>query len=261
METLSRSRLFRRLIKLALLIALLAPAAPGHAGILSWSGDIEILHAPPTTLLTTSPASVTRNALEDSNNVRVFLEREKFQLPSDITVDITDPGLYARKRDLPVPRPILQPSDMLYSSYLLHADHRGRNLITYEGSITFEYPIYGVMLLRSTLDLLEDGTDDPLGATGTLYPTGQARGLELRRNKEWVELIDSDTDGDSLPETLRFRFETNGGIDQIRVLIDPPFSPEILDINPLSIPEPASMVLVVSGLAALGVRAWRRPQG
>ena len=39
------------------------------------------------------------------------------------------------------------------------------------------------------------GSSDPalgIGADGTLYPTHQGRGLELRKNKEWVELSNPD---------------------------------------------------------------------
>src|SRR5262245_31078488 len=132
----------------ALAASLLLTATPGHATI-SASGNIEIQAAPP---------SVERNALQapGPNEPRViirgFVEQEDLVLPSAITVDFTDPGLYKNFTNLPATKPTIAAGTKV-NSFFLHSDQAaGSRGVRFRSAVTFDSDVLGAIVMRQTFD-------------------------------------------------------------------------------------------------------------
>jgi hypothetical protein len=217
----------RRVILLAAVIAIMW-VVPAHSGIVNYFNDI---------VLVSPPASVQTGDYQNNNRIRLFIEQAPIRLPSRVRVDITTPGLYDDESELDTDSFIRKTT--LVSSYLLHADpvNPGQDGRVYQGRVTFDFPILGVIVRRAHLR----NTDDILGALGTLYPDpdpdiAPGTGLELDPNQDWVELIDQ--------YTLRVHYRVHGQIDEVRVLE--------------AVPEPVTALLLGAGLIALGAALRRR---
>jgi hypothetical protein len=187
----------------------LLPVGDARAEILPFG---QIIFVPPL-------PSVETGAAPNATSIRGFVERENFTLPVDLEVDFMEPGLYDSEDSLPSVRPIIRAGTVV-NSIFLHADSLASNRpgvkgTVYTSSVVFDTDILGVIIRRSTFDLLGNGTDAPIGAEGTVYPFGASsfRGIEFGDNKENVFLIDK--------RTLQVRFNTVEAIDQVRVITAP----------------------------------------
>ena len=182
-------------------------ALSAYAVITATTGDVTEIAAPLSTDL---------GATESETDIFVFQEQVAgFQLPSDIDVNISQPGTYIWPGGAggnPALTPATLGANMRVDGvYLLHFDRQlvsGFKILT--GSVSFECPVVGVAVLTSELD-----ASDILGAPGTIYPTGTqpARGLE---REEFVTLSN-----DRMTLTVGLEIEDSGGdntLDQVRVV-------------------------------------------
>ncbi len=191
-----------------------------EAGIVSTSGDVEIINPPP---------SVLEAALEDPSLTRVFQEQTSHELAADLTVNMNAPGTFTAPADLPV-LTLTIPAGTVVDSYLFHFDYEVNNTVRESvGSVTFDRPILGVIGRLS--DLV--ASDAELGAPGTSYSTLATSGI-------W-DSQDSVTLSSDL-RTLSFDLTMGGKVDDLRVVTQ-------------AVPEPSSLAL--STLALAGCLAFQ----
>lgn len=203
------------------LVALLVFAAiPASAAILGVSGAVSIIPA---------PADARLGMLESNTVAPLFTEVTGLKLPSNLTVDFNAPGTYNSN---PVSLPFISAGTVVDSYYLI-TDPVGsdvNNVRDFSGTITFSTDVLGVIVLDPEF-ASSNGT---LGHPGTLYsPAGIA--LELGA-PDMFTLSGS-------RRTISFSFSSNTAADNMRIVT-------------AAVPEPASAVLVVAGLA--GVLLIRR---
>ena len=122
------------------------------------------------------PTSVKAGVTESDIQIIVFEEEQYYDLSLDLAVDIVSAGTYTG------PDAILTPgiisAGTRINSYMIHFDPDQQDRVPFSGSVTFEEPILGLIVLNEesyeTLNL-----SDYLGAFGTLYPTRFERRTEL----------------------------------------------------------------------------------
>jgi uncharacterized repeat protein (TIGR01451 family) len=121
--------------------------------------------------LTTPPASVKLNALENATKVYAFDEAQGKTLTAAVSVDAVNPGTYTT---FPAGTAKVAVGTVV-DSHLIHSDIPSRNYTARrQGTVTFGSEIVGVVASTAKL-----AASDSLGATGTLYAgTTQWRGLE-----------------------------------------------------------------------------------
>lgn len=178
----------------ALCFCLALAASRLHAGMIAFVGDA-VNGNPP-------PASVEEGQLESDLTITVFAERKLLPLASDLTVDIIADGTYGTPLS-----PGVIPQGTIVNSYLVHADTvaNGNPTVLLRGGVRFNEEILGLIITDSALDV----SDDKLGYSGTIYPTGlNFRGLNTAV-ADTVELNGSD---------VRFVLPVNGVTDQIRIV-------------------------------------------
>ncbi len=156
------------------------------------------------------PQSARFNDLEHNSLVHMFQEREAFELPRDITVDIGSPGTYGNRgnaMDFRATSTTIAAGTPV-NSYFLHYDSVKRQRATTSGSVTFPEEIIGIICLDDTLD----ESDSVLGVCR--YSTGQrSRGFE---RVEHVQL----TDDRHTYKILHYHITFPG--EDVRILTTPP---------------------------------------
>lgn len=154
---------------------------------------------------------------EDSDHILVFLERTHIVLKSDVEVNVTEPGKFARvrRRDK---KPIS--AGVTVRSYLLQLDPLGaftrdeRDSARVIGQITFDRPILGLIGKSSLLTGTDELFGHPLGSYGDTR-----RGIEPSRPED---LPDSGRDFVTLSRdrrTLSLDLSASSAVDQIRVIV------------------------------------------
>lgn len=154
---------------------------------------------------------------EDSDHILVFPERSHVQLQSDLEVDVTEPGKYARvrRRDK---HPVA--SGQQIRSYLLQLNPIGeftRQEVDHArviGQITFDRPILGLIGKTTLLTETDELLGHPLGDYGA-----PRRGIEPSRPDDTP---DSGRDSVTLSRdrrTLSLDLSASSAVDQIRVLV------------------------------------------
>jgi len=178
-----------------------------------------------------APNSIAEGAHESNVDSVLFIEQEGVFLSTDVDVNIDAAGTHTNGFDT-VASSIAEGT--VVNSYYLSFDLADDSGTAYAPTfdIEFDREILGVITGNTQID----GSDAILGASGTIYPTGNV-GLE---NNATDRIVWS---GNTLSATLRVG---GANLDQIRVLT--------VGI----IPEPATL-LIWSLLAGLGVGLrWRR---
>ncbi len=125
--------------------------------------------------LTTPPASVALNKLENATSTYAFDEAQGKTLTSAIAVDAVNPGTYT---SFPAGSAKIAVGTVV-DSHLIHSDIPSKNFTSHRtGSVTFSSDILGVVASTAKL-----AASDSLGAPGTTYAgTTQWRGLESSEN-------------------------------------------------------------------------------
>ena len=136
----------------------------GGGGSVELTGEVKLIPAPPSAVF---------NDLEDNKIVWMFQEREGYDLPSSVRVDISQPGRYDNNYSS---TSSILGAGTVVDCYFLHYDSIGSQGASTGGQIiTFTDEILGIIVTTNALNL----TDVVLGNPGTIYETGRgARGFE-----------------------------------------------------------------------------------
>lgn len=198
-------------------------------------------------LVDSAPSSLLLNTVENNDKVLVFSERQGVILGSDLLVNFTGTGLYEPAITNEAATEIISSGTKL-DSYMLNLDSIANETIRWDGSLTFDNKILGII---GSFDPLV-ATDSLLGAVGTIYetssPTFGGRGME-GQDFSGIAVRDSvaiSADG----HTLAFSLGVNTWFDNVRVLVAS---------DPVAVPEPSSWLLLGLGLSLLMV--LRRNRG
>lgn len=190
------------------------------------------------TVLGTAPASVAQGGLQSNTSAYVFMESQ-LVLTSPLNVDISTPGTYTTVTSLTpgtIDAGTFVDSFMLESQPSSVPDSPG-DYRTYEGTITFNGPILGIIVETANLN----STDALLGAPGTTYPPPSDIYSGLDLNTPGCAGSGCGNDGVRLSvngSTLSFGFVTNYSEDEIRIIT-------------AATPEPAGIALTLLGLFPL----------
>lgn len=208
---------------LAALLVVLVAASHAYATPIGVTGAVSVIAPPPDARF---------NSVLESNTVAPFFtEVTDLILPSSLTVDFTAPGTYNSN---PVSLSTIAAGTDVDSYYLV-TDPVGAdpaNNRTFIGSITFNTDIIGAIVLDPEFA----ASNGIVGHPGTLYsPSGVA--LELGAPDMFTISADR--------RTLSFNMTSSTAADDIRI------------ITAASVPEPASMLLLGTGLIGVGARRWR----
>lgn len=195
-------------------------AAPGQAIIISTSGSANLISA---------PANAQLNVITSSTLARCWNEAQGFTLTSTLKLDAAASGSYTTEASLPSVQPTVTAGTVVNSHYV-HFDSPGGASASATGSVTFDQDILGVICKgdagssNKTLDL-----SDYL-SSGTLYDDGLVdRGVELASNGD-LFTISADR------RTVNFHFAITEPGDRIRIV---------------TVPEPATVLILISGLGIL----------
>ena len=219
-------------------------AGQSRAAISSLSGDIEQI-AP--------PASVVIQNLTSSDFLRIFREQMNFTLTSDLGVDFTLAKVYDGTGDLPTTHPTISAGTAI-DSYFVHGDSLGSALVQFDGSITFDTEILGVILTNKIGTASNPGSklletsDGILGYVGTAYPSAgnTNRQVELGASLSGADQLELSADR----RTLTLHLSVAEAIDQLRVITAP-------SLTTAAVPEPSSAILVLGLSAAWALIAGR----
>jgi hypothetical protein len=169
------------------------------AAILSTTGQMTKIAPPP---------SVEFHQLESNTTQFAFDERQCVTLARNLKVNITTPGTYDDFSDL---TPGIIPAGTKVSSHFVHADKVGTGppRIELEGTLTTDAPVLGIIIKQGQLN-----KSDFLGATGTVYPTGDfGRALQLDGQNEFVIL-------DPNLQSVTVHTDNQFHADQVRVITE-----------------------------------------
>jgi len=153
------------------------------------------------------PPSVVLNDCESCTEVRMFVERTGYTLPSPVQVNISEPGRYASEY---TSTSAVIPAGTGVDCHFVFFDPVGSQGSTVSGSLTMGSEIIGIICVRPQLD----ATDSVLGLPGTRYDTG--RGCrDFETNQEIISLSD-----DKRTITIHTWFSSYPG-ENVRVLTRP----------------------------------------
>jgi uncharacterized repeat protein (TIGR01451 family) len=183
-------------------VALVAASSVVAAGALISGSSGSVIH------LTSPPASVALNKLQNATKVHVFDEQQGATLAAATAVDAVDPGTYAA---FPAGSATI-PAGTVVNSHLIHSDITAfRYTARRQGSVTFSSDILGVVASTAKL-----AASDTLGAPGTTYAGSiNWRGLETSENG-WSNVGDKFTISTNR-RTVTFDIKTYY-MDEIRVI-------------------------------------------
>ncbi len=195
----------RHLLEIATTFAILEVVEPVDA--LTFS-DMKDLDSPPEPQF--PPDSVTQGQYESNDTIFFFQEKNNFRITEDVTVDITETGLY-NGNDTTTSDVIS--AGTLVDSYYFSFDPEGtsRTELSTQPRISFDNPILGIITQSQSLN----NSDNSLGRNSPfMYPTtNNSRGLERFERLTWEDDF-----------TIEFtRMRASGSVDQVRVLTEIPF--------------------------------------
>ncbi len=173
--------------------------------------QLALLDAPPTlegdVTLLGAPPSVQDDDFVDPRRALVFLETSNTTLRRALPVDAASDGTYAAPGDLEDGAEINAGSDV--RSYMVHLDPGQSFAGARTARLTFTTPIIGVAMTPESLA----ASDARAGASGTVYPRDDSRGLELGDDSVAIS-------EDRL--TLDITWTADSELDQARVFVVAP---------------------------------------
>jgi hypothetical protein len=196
--------------------------------------------AQPVTLLT-NPADYgyTPNAFQETDDkIRAWNEQSDYTLTSDLTVDITNPGLYDSNKDLDKHSSIAAGTEI--SSEYLYFDPKHSGHV--KATVDFGTDILGIIVYsgddKSNDHLLASDYLIPSGVESSRVPTGHFnnRGLELS-GPDSITLINA--------TSLSLDLSASSPGDQIRVIT-----------AAQAVPEPSALAIL--GIGAFGIFLRKR---
>jgi hypothetical protein len=234
----------RRLVVLSALACLASAAAlagSSHAAIDSTTGQVQQIAPPAGVLFPPHPGESCPTAgacLASDTTMFAFNERQCVAAPTNLPVDITQPGTYDDSGDLTNGGTIA--AGTIVSSHLVHSEQATPNhgpALDFDGTIHTDGTILGIAILAPALD-----ATDVLGAPGTLYPTGVfGRALNLDGQDDFVVNF---VDG----HTVEVHSQVNLHADQVRVITTCPRATII--VRKVTVPSGAPVQFNFTGDAA-----------
>lgn len=218
-------------MRILLVTVLLVAALPAYGSVIFFSGGVTGLASPP-------PAALPSQLFSDST-IYGFAEQQNVLLTTPLNVGISTPGMWICCAGLPggtIPAGVTVDSYLLYASpETAESGQTGRD---FQGWITFSpgEKILGIIVGYQNIAI----TDNLLGAPGTIYPPISDKMGGLEPNDRVILGPGSES------VYVDFRVAV-GNDDMIRILT--------------SVPEPANMILIGSGLIALALITKRRRFG
>ncbi len=190
---------------------LLIPTGVANAGIVAASGPV-ILGAP-------VDGSVQLGSSENNLVSRAFDERQSLVLTTGLELNITASGTSAATSLSPG----LVPAGTTIHSHFLHADPVDSTPRIFEGTLTFDRPILGLIVTTVRLN----ATDSLLGLPGITYENASGG-----RGAEGSDRFTISADR----LRLEFRFSTSSSTDNIRIITlpTPGASAVLLGLLPLA---------------------------
>jgi hypothetical protein len=188
-----------------------------------------------------SPLSVKQGDLENNFVGNLFVEKWSTNLANDVALDAANSGLYDDLSDLTT---VNLAKGTNVSVWLLHIDRiAGTGNRAFTGSITFDDPIYGVVVRTARLN-----ATDSLGAFGTSYP-----GTAAEQMGRSFGLAHGSFSISADRKTIEFdSFLPSAGWDQMRI-----FAPGMVGVQ--AVPEPATLLVLGAGLGLLARRNKNKP--
>ena len=211
-----------------LLIALTALHSAAKAAIISTTGAILVIPAPP---------DARTGHLENSASIRAFAEQQNLTLAHPVLVDITVPGT-SPAGGVQNLSPGQIATGATVSSFFLHYDQPGAPGVVVEaiGSITFDTDVLGIIVLSQALD----DTDTYPGLPTTIYTSGDSlRGMEIFPAGSDVITLSPDR------RTIIVDFHNVNNADDVRIIT-------------AAVPEPASLLLAGIAIVCLAASAMHR---
>ena len=198
---------------MGLMVPLVWASAPGTTGAVSYQGTMPM------------DLDLTTGVTESDDHIFVWDEQQNVTLTEDLAVDITQTGSYSHQT---APTPGTIPSGTVVSSYIVHFDEEGGQALDLSGSITFDRPILGLIMLTDSLT----DTDSLLGVPTTTYDTTGdlhwVRGVDT-----WTHTQDPFTLSDDRYTISFHPLRTRNGIDEMRIIVEGGIR---IDIKPGSYP-------------------------
>jgi hypothetical protein len=220
----------KQIFYLVYLLGFILPTLPSLAfTVTDGSAHVQILSGP--------QAFTNNGPLQSDTDIFFFKERSDYVLPSNLTVDVTQPGTYVTN-NLPSSTSEISSGTQI-DSYLIHMDVLNTKTFTNAATILFSNTILGLILIDPQL------TDsDWVGDPNSLYsPPPKARWVMEPHDQITLENDRRTLVIDSL------RVGKQGFGDQIRIIT----SPETI------VPEPAVAGLVVfAGFSFIGINRFLR---
>ena len=131
------------------------------------------------------PPSVVFNDFESSTEIRMFVERTNYVLPSPITVNISEPGRYGKSNASYNATKATLSAGTGVDCHFVFFDPVGSQSSVVSGSVTMGSEILGIMCVKAELDATD--SSGMLGRTGTSYPTGQ-NSRDFEKGREDISL-------------------------------------------------------------------------
>ena len=205
---------------------MVSAALPLYGTPISWSGSIVAIMPPSST--------VQNVGLESDTATNAWAERTNYVLLAPLGMDATTPGTYTISSCC---TPGTASPGIVVSSYYFHIDPVGSDRVSplqFSGSVTFDKAVLGIAWMDASLI-----ASNSLGSAGTVYNTSVSNfGLNPGIVGDSVT-ISADR------RTVSFVLNPMNDSDDFRIFTD-------------NVPEPATGLLLVPGLAALAFLRRRR---
>lgn len=165
-------------------------------------GDLVVLRNP--------PVDIRDNVWTSDTELRGWPEQQ-LTLNANLPLDHAGPGLVDQFSDL---LPVTLTAGTKVQTWMVRLDPVTAPQITLSGSITYDTPILGVIVIKNRLD----ATDVLLGHPGIMYNNNVNRGMELA---DGTNLDTFEISADGLRITYLMNV-TNGPTDDIRIITASP---------------------------------------
>ncbi len=193
MFEIKKNKLAKKYLTLCVLTSILTLIG-NSANALTISGDIQEI---------TAPSSIVLGEVESNNTIFLLKEQEGLLLTSNLTVDVVSPGTYGTNANPnKFPQGTLS-SGILVDSWFLHSDPINNILSFYNGTVTFDQEIVGIIFNSNRLV----NTHDLLGGLNTSYDQNF---FNIFGSDQFI--LSSDL------RTLTINSAANTGADNLRVL-------------------------------------------